>query len=179
MRSRLPRLSVIPVVWALTLAAAPAAQAAPIFSNFGPGFSYDITTGNPVGDPFFTGDTVFAEGVGFATGSDATIGSVSIALGYVFSPPPLPFSVALMSDVGGLPAVVLESFTIVANSLELFGNNNAPVVLTSLLNPVLSAGNHYWLTVIAPSEDNIAWNLNNTSDTSPTATSIDGGATWL
>jgi hypothetical protein len=84
-----------------------------------------------------------------------------------------------MSDAGGVPGGVLESFTIGANSLEVFGNNNAPIVLTSLLNPVLSAGILYWLTVIGPAQDNIAWNLNNTSDTSLTVTSINGGATWL
>jgi hypothetical protein len=178
MNRRLTTHSVTLVVWTLVIALPGAAWADPIFTNFGAGSSYDITTGSPVGNGLDSTGFTYAQGDTFVSSTTANLGSIAIALSYL-SVPTDPITVALMQDAGDQPGDVLESFSVDPGSLSALGTNNSPVVLTSLLNPLLTAGTRYWITVSSPVTNSIAWNLNKIGDTAEEALSSDGGATWF
>jgi hypothetical protein len=178
MTRRLTTLSVSLALWILALAVPAVAWADPIFTNFGAGLSYDITTGGPVGNGLDSTGFNYAQGDTFVPAADANLGSIVIALSYL-SVPTDPITVALMADAGDQPGAVLERFTVDPSTLGALGTNNAPVVLTSLLNPLLTAGTRYWITVSSTVTNSIAWSLNNTGDTAEEALSGDGGATWF
>jgi hypothetical protein len=178
MNRRLTTHSVTLVVWTLVIALPGAAWADPIFTNFGAGSSYDITTGSPVGNGLDSTGFTYAQGDTFVSSTTANLGSIAIALSYL-SVPTDPITVALMQDAGDQPGDLLESFIVDAGSLGALGTNNSPVVLTSLLNPLLTEGTRYWITVSSPVTNSIAWNLNNIGDTAEEALSSDGGATWF
>lgn len=153
-------------------------HAAPVFSNFGAGLSYETSLGNSVGDDGF-GD-LLVEAASFEPLSTAATSSVQVALSAVQSASNLaPVTVSLRSNASGLPNAVLESWSIGIGSLGSFGVYNAPLILPSIANPMLTAGTLYWLVVSSQANDLIAWNLNNTGDTHHTASSIDGGASFF
>jgi hypothetical protein len=149
-----------------------------LFSNFGPGMSYDTAEGNAVGNAF--DGSLYAEGDTFTPMSTAKFGSLDIALSCLFAGGCAdPFTVSLRTNSGDAPGSVLESFSVLGSSLGMLGSNNAPLVLSSILNPTLTAGVQYWVAVTADANDSIAWNLNVTGDASDQAISSDGGATWF
>jgi len=153
-------------------------QATPIFTNFAANFSYDTTTGNPVGNGLdFTGFN-YAEGGTFVPVTNAFLGSIRIALSHV-TVPSAAVVVAVTRDAGDQPGAVLEAFVVPPGIIGALGNNNPPIFENSLLHPLLIAGTRYWVTVSAPFIDSIAWNLNIIGDTADHAISIDGGATWF
>jgi PEP-CTERM motif len=180
MTRRLTVLSTSLGVWALVLAAPSAAQASTIlFTNYGGGFSYNTTDGNPLGNDF-VGDNV-AQGDSFKPLVTDSVDLVRISLSDFVpnSSNVAPITVELTADAGGLPGAVLESWTIAPGTLGSLGVNNPPVALTSLLHPTLSTANTYWLTASTTVDDSIAWNLNSTGDVHHTASSYDAGATWF
>jgi hypothetical protein len=155
-----------------------ASHAAIVYTNFGLRATYNITAGNIVGNDG-AGDQL-AQGDTFTPASTATLTSVEIALScFGTGLCPTALTVSLDSDAGDQPGATLESFTVAGTSLGLLGVNNAPIVLTSVLQPTLVAGTQYWLAVIAPLTDNVVWNWNSTGDVSDQAESLDGGATWF
>jgi hypothetical protein len=165
------------LVLSILLVAAGVAHADTVlFTNFGPSFAYDTSSGNPVGN-IFDGN-LYAEGDMFSVASTAKLNSLHIALSCAFLCPD-DFSVAVRTDSADKPGSVLESFLVSAALLGTFGSNNPPLVLNSVLTPTLSAGSNYWVTVTADSSDTIAWNLNSTGSTLDEALSFDGGATWF
>jgi len=153
------------------------ADATTIYSNFGAGLAYDTATANPVGLDFFTGD-VDAQAASFASGVNAVLTSITIALSDFGGTNGSPLTVTLRSDIGGLPDGVLETFVIPALTLGSFGNANAPLMLISAANPSLLLGQRYWVAVAAAASDPVAWNLYSIGAADGTATSVDGGATW-
>jgi len=178
MKRQLARLYMKFAIGAVVLTTPAVVQATPIFTNFAPGFSYDTTTGNPVGNGLdFTGFN-YAEGDTFVPVTNASLGSIRIALSY-FTLPLAAVIVSVTRDAGDQPGAVLEAFVVPPGSLGALGSNNPPIFENSLLHPLLIAGTRYWITVSAPFIDSIAWNLNTVGDTADHALSIDGGATWF
>ena len=110
--------------------------------------------------------------------ASADFSSLDIALS-CFSACPDNLSVSLDANKAGTPGAALESFNVFGASLRVFGNNNPPLVLNSVLMPLLTAGTEYWVTVSSDPNDSIAWNLSSTGDTSSEATSTNGGTTWF
>jgi hypothetical protein len=164
-------------VFLIASAFSPRAHATVIFSNFGPGLSYDTSGGNPIGN-LSDGNTYGEAGV-FTTGSAAdALDSIQIALSCAFSCLD-PVVVTLSSDNSGQPGAILESFQLAAVMLGTLGDNNPPLLLTSALEPVLAANTQYWVTVSSDLNDSIAWNWNLAGDTSPEALSVDGGVSWF
>ncbi len=147
-----------------------------LFSNFGPGSSYNISQGNPVGNAFDGND--YAEGDTFILSGNATFNSLSIALS-CFATCTDSFHVALTRDAGNQPGTALETFTVAPGALGPLGANNPPLVLNSVLDPMLTGGTRYWITVSSDLNDSIDWNLNSIGDQSAEAISTDGGATWF
>jgi hypothetical protein len=156
----------------------PVARAGVLYSNFGPGLSYDITSGNPVGNAF--DGSLYAEGNSFTPSVTSPLATVTLALSCAaFCPAPDPITVTLNGDSSDQPGPVLETFVIPGAVLGTLGNNNPPRVLSSILHPVLVFGTRYWVTVSSDLNDSVAWNLNTRGDTSDQAISTDGGATWF
>jgi hypothetical protein len=147
-----------------------------IYSNFGAGSSYNTSQANPVGNAF--DGSVYAEGDTFLLAGDATFTSLRIALScFAFCTDP--FFITVSRDAGNQPGTALETFVVSPGVLGTLGANNSPLVLTSLLNPIFTAGTRYWITARAGLNDSIGWNLNSTGDPSAEALSTDGGATWF
>jgi len=175
------RLSVVGAtvcIWTLLLGVPPVARASSIlFSNFGPGLSYDTAVGNPVGNDL-TGFNEW-QGESFTPVTTATLSSMEIALSAVTFPSLDPVTVALRADLGDRPGAILESFAIPAAAIGPLGSNNPALVVTSLLFPVLSAGSQYWVTAASPLTSSYSWNFNTAEELADHAISIDNGATWF
>jgi PEP-CTERM motif len=153
------------------------AVAAPIYSNFGPSQSYDITQGVFVGNDF-VGDNL-AEGSTFTPSTNTAFGSLSLALSCAIASCPSSFTVSLTQDSSDSPGTVIESFTGSGTLLGALGVQNAPLVFSSALKPTLTSGDQYWVTVSSDILNSIVWNANTTGDASDQAISSDGGATWF
>ena len=142
---RSPALSVTVLLLTLSGGARFAAADAIVFSNLGPGNSFDTSTGQLLSYETFLGETRI-EGVAgaFVPSSNVQLGSVSIAV-----QAPLDFTVDVTQDqdfsiFGGTdgPGAVLESFDVPAQT------SPGVVTLTSVLNPTLIAGDTYWIYIL-------------------------------
>jgi hypothetical protein len=157
---------------------APVARASVIFNNFGAGLSYDTTGGNPIGNAFDGNN--YAEGDTFSPAISARLSSLSLALSCaVGCPASENFTVALTTDGGDQPGSVLESFLFSGMVLNALGNKNTPVVATSVLKPLLTAGTRYWISASSSLSYSLTWNWNSTGDSADQAISTDGGVTWF
>src|SRR5262245_58886582 len=151
----------------------PAARASTIvFSNLGPGNTYDCCIGLTIsGGTSFVG-TDFDQGSPFTPGASVALQSLEVALQYISGTNSV--DVWLMSDVAGAPGAIHESFTAV--NLPSFGSsNNVLAVLTSVLNPVLLAATQYWVIASANGDTWATFNDNVTGDTG-LALRANGGA---
>jgi hypothetical protein len=156
------------LVVCVLLFAAPAVSLADtlVYSNFGPGNSYDFATGNIAGNDF-AGDTL-SEAATFTAGSTLQFSSLDIALScFGAGLCPANFTVSLNSNSGGQPGAALESFTVNGATLQLLGSSNPPLLLSSVLHPTLTTGTQYWITVSATAADSVDWNWNTHGDASP------------
>jgi hypothetical protein len=169
-------LSFILGVSILVFAAPSVAEADEVFTNFGGGLTYDINSGNSVGNAFDGND--YAEANTFTPSVSGSLQLVRIALSCAFSCPDA-VTVSLNADAGDQPGLILEAFSVAGGGLGPIGVYNAPLILDSLLLPHLVAGTQYWVAVSAPLTDTVSWNLNTTGDASDQAISSDGGATWF
>jgi hypothetical protein len=167
------------IICALVLIRPGAAHADTIFSNFGPGFSYNTALGNPVGDGLDGSGFDYAEGDGFIAGISGSLRSVMLALSCAVCPATGSLQLNLTRNGANQPGAALESFSIPGGSLGSLGNNNPVFVLNSVFHPFLVSGTQYWLTVSGPATSAVAWNLNTTEDSSLEAISGDGGISWF
>ena len=163
----------------LFLVLLPSVSLAAIFTNFGPGQTYNQAVGNIAGNDF-VGDNL-AEGDTFTPTASAQFGSIGIALSCEIASCPDLFTVDLTSDSGSdSPGMVLESFTSSGLTLGPLGGMNTPIQFIASGTPVvLTAGKQYWITLSTDLNNSIAWNLNSTGDVSDQAISGDGGATYF
>jgi PEP-CTERM motif len=169
-------LSIILGASILVFAAPSVAQAGALFTNFGPALSYDISSGNPVGNAFDGKD--YAQANSFLPSFSGSLQSLRIALSCAFGCPDA-VGVSLTADNADQPGLVLESFVVAGGALGPIGINNPPLFLLSVLHPSLNVGTRYWVAVGAGLTDTVAWNLNTTGDVSDQAISSDNGATWF
>jgi len=153
------------------------ARADIIFSNFGPGGTFNTGNGNPIGFDFFTGDND-AQADSFVPGGTFALNSLTLALASLNRTNSAPLTVSIAGSSGLLPGPALESWTIGAGVLPTFGSLFTPLSLTSILQPTLIVGLRYWVTVSGSGTDSNAWNLTLLTDANPTATSVNGGATY-
>jgi hypothetical protein len=163
----------------LVASALPAiAPASVLFSNFGAGMSYNTSQGNPIGNDF-AGDNA-AQAETFTPTVNATFNSLSLALSCVANcSAKQMFTISLTKNTNDAPGAVVEGFVISSSTLGLQGTNNVPFTATSLLDPLLTAGTQYWVTVSSTTAYAISWGDNTTGDTSDQAVSSDGGASWF
>ncbi len=111
------------------------------------------------------------------TGSNFTFESATLALaegiGDVNG-----VDISLATDSSNQPGTVLETFDL-AGVLGQFGTNNPPIVVDSLLDPLLLAGAQYWLIVTPSAPGNgVVW-LTATLAPNPSEIAInDGNGSW-
>ena len=156
----------------------PPARAGVLYTNFGPSLSYNIFSGNPVGNAF--DGSFYAEGSSFAPSVTSPFDAVLVALSCATNCPARDsVTIALNSDNSDQPGAALETFLVPGGSLGIIGNNNAPLVFNSVLRPQLIFGTRYWITVSSDLNDSVSWNLNTTGNVSDQAISTDGGTIWF
>jgi len=159
-------------LWALLLAAPGVSHADMVlFTNFAPGFGYQTGAGNLIGSD---GDgNLYGEANSFTASATANLSSLEIALGCLVLCSD-PGTVNVTRNSAGLPGALLESFSVTG----LGAVGGPPVLLTSVLKPMLTAGTVYWVTVTADTNDLAVWGWNSTGDASTSYLSQDGGLTW-
>ena len=130
---------------------------ATVFDTFGPGNSFDQNTAKAAG---WNPNTVYGKAIAasFAVnGGDYTLGSVTLALGYVQDTSKL--MISIVRDNAGTPTgPVVET---VASNLAAVTNSHQVVTFESSLNPVMAGGGKFWLLVEPPAQ-----NLSTTADNS-------------
>lgn len=120
-----------------------AASAGVIYSNIGPGFPNDATTGwgAPVVGPYWGQEfTAMASGAvtSIATGAYTEANVTAATLG-------------LYTSVAGQPGVLLESWN---SGLTYY---TYATTFTSVLNPILTAGSEYWVVLTETPGLNAQW----------------------
>jgi hypothetical protein len=150
----------------------PSARADVIYDNFNFGDTYDVGTGWTIGAP--QGQSFQEVGCPFTVSGTYTLTQITVAAGWVTGPNV--YTVWLMDDVDGVPGNVIEEFDFA--DLGRFGQNNAPLVGDSVLNPTLDDGSQYWLVCSTSDSTWAAWNWNTTGDAGPFVFRQNGGD-WL
>jgi hypothetical protein len=169
-------------ILALLFVAAPVARAdLTVFSNLGPGDSYNTALGNFIGNGLDGSGSNYAQAATFSPSQTVNFSSLEIALSNSTGTNTDALIVSLNSDSGGVPGSTLFSFTVAAGTLGALGINNPLVSFTTSSGPVITAGTNYWITVSDPNgpADSNVWNWNSTGDSSATGISQDGGSTWF
>jgi hypothetical protein len=136
------------------------ANASTVFSNLGPGDSYNCCLGWTVAGPNAPNATDKASP--FTPSSTYTFDSVEVAFQWeAFTNAGV---IWLMSDDGGLPGTILESFHF--TNLPLFKTTSTQLAVgTSTLHPLLSAGVQYWVAASGEGDSLLSFNMNVTGDT--------------
>jgi hypothetical protein len=153
-------------------------QASPIviYDNFGPGLTYNTNAAWDAAGPNNTliPGNQYADALSFTPSSTLTFDAVLMPLSY-FSGTNSAI-VNLTPDVSGQPgATPLESFSV--SGLPTFPNGNV-FQLNSVTNPVLTAGDTYWITFFPGASNSIvSWFINSTGALG-IGVSVDGGSTW-
>jgi hypothetical protein len=150
-----------------------------VFNNFGAGNTYDsggwaIGGSNltAVADPFMPSLNTNLSSILIALGGNAsTAGNVvvSVRTGSTIAPDLTPSS------------TILESWTLNSASLPAFGTSSgATESLSSVLNPLLTAGQWYWIEVAPQSSTvSIAWNQNSIGNSGNLWSNFGGGVQFL
>jgi hypothetical protein len=127
---------------ALVLLAAPS-RATVIFDTFGPGDAYQPNAG--IGLGIVAGHTETIQGAAFTPAADARLGAIELAAATPFGVNEL--RLWLMTDVASAPGVIIEELLLTGLSTAFPGGS--VVRAESSLQPLLTAGNPYWLIAAA------------------------------
>jgi hypothetical protein len=160
-------------VFCVVFAFAPSVEAGPIvYSNLGPGDSYDTGAGWTISGQASLVGVQFEQGSPFTPGSTVSLNTIELALSNFSGTNTI--DVWLMSDSSGEPGAIIESWT--ATNLGSFGNNNPLVVLNSVLMPTLAAGTQYWVIASVGGD---TWDVFHWNSTGATGHAVrEDGGTW-
>ena len=137
-------------VWLLLFIASEARADTIVFSNFGPGMTFNQTQGFAISGSNLFGGVISAHA--FTPSETVTFSSAQVAMLLVAEPNN--FQVLLMTSSGGLPGNIIETITVTAPI------SSGIVVSNSALHPVLTSGTQYWLAVFAPEPNTFGlWNF--------------------
>ena len=142
------------------------AHTAIVYNNFGPGDTYNTGGGSSI-------NASVSPGFAFTPSFTTTLGTIDVAVNHLLGTSD-EFDLFFMSDVGGKPGVVVESFHF-SNATAFFGSSGPPVTAVSLLHPALVMGTQYW--VVAGTSDAgaaLAWMDNSTGAVGPSAFELSG-----
>ena len=143
------------IVLVLSFAAAGEVRAdAIVFSNFGPGMTFNVPQAWNVSGTNFFGGRVVAQS--FTPTVNVAFSSAQLPMGIINGPNLL--QVLLMTISGGLPGTIVEAITL-TDAVAPIGTGGI-VLANSALHPVLNAGTEYWLVAFAPDDNTfMGWNL--------------------
>ena len=161
-----------PVALIVALILTGAAEASTLYTDFGPGQTYN--TGAAYG---IKGSDPFREAVAaaFKPSVTGTLDSIDLAVQLISSFGTPTFTGELTSDASGVPGVIIESF--ILDSLPV-----DPTIRTvsSILHPSLSSLSNYWVVVLPGDTTTFGgWKASIFfANTQVTDRSVDGGSTW-
>ena len=120
-----------------------------VYSTFGPGDSYDASSGWTIG-----GSGGFVQGLQFTPVESGVVQTIEIAAFRLAGGTTL--NVSLATDAGDRPGLVLETVPICC-----FGDVASVQLANSVLRPLLTGGTKYWL-LVSPiaAGDHFGWNRN-------------------
>lgn len=152
---------------------APWTCAAEIFTNFGPGDSYQTGRGHTIGQvrnpPLFQEE---ADALDISGGS-YLLHTIQLAASWVSGPNE--YIVWLAADANNQPGEVLEEFRF--SNLGRFGVDNPPLIARSVQHPLLEEGQRYWIVHSTTESSTMVANWNSTGD-GVVAIRTNGGA-WF
>jgi hypothetical protein len=142
------------------------AEADTIYSNFGPGMSFNTNQGWVLG-PAGNGNQVIA--MQFTTAGAIRFTDAQVAVGFFFGSTPI--QAFLETDSGGVPGSIIDPLTL-SGTIGSFPPGNVVGFNTST-NPLLNPATNYWLVLFESGNPSTrgAWNFNSTADLS-TATNF-------
>jgi len=125
------------------------ANASTIVSTFGPGDTYDVTSGYTIGDT-----QAIVQGLQFIPAETAVVQTIEIAA--FRNAGGTTMNLALTNDAGDQPGSVLETISICC-----IGAVPSIHLVNSILRPLLTGGTKYWLVVSrGAAGDLFGWNRN-------------------
>ncbi|HJP93007.1 MAG TPA: PEP-CTERM sorting domain-containing protein [Pyrinomonadaceae bacterium] len=149
--------------WLLLFIASEARADTVVFSNFGPGMTFNELQGFAITGSNLLGGAIPA--LAFTPSGTFTFSSAQLAMNLVTGPND--FQVLLMTSSGGLPGNIIETITL-TDAVPMFPPQI--VVANSALHPVLTAGTQYWLVAFAPEPSTFGiWNLSLNDFSTPQA----------
>ena len=158
------RLTAAVVLVVVLVAAAPPLQAVVIYNNIASGPNpYQKGSGCAVRGPDTGG-----------TGNADVANPLAVSLETLYDPNPNELDVWVMSDSGGLPGAVLESFHF-TDAMGPFGSHNPIVSADSVVRPSLTGGATYWLAASVPTVTCAAWNWSVYTESGDSAGRHSGG----
>jgi PEP-CTERM motif len=124
-----------------------------LFNNYvQPGYQHNPSAGWSI-----DGIEGLAFAMSFTPSVDARLESLTLSLESI-SGLENAFDVTVHEDSGGLPGADLESFHLV-DTFPQYGTNPPPTIIDSVLNPILSAGSQYWLSIQGGPLSRGGWDL--------------------
>jgi hypothetical protein len=148
--------------WLVLFSASEARADAVVFSNFGPGMTFNQTQGFAVAGALV--DPVIPAHA-FTPLETFTFSSAELAMALVGGPNH--FQVLLMTSSGGLPGNIIETITLI-DAVPV--SPSGIVAANSALHPVLTSGTQYWLVVFAPEPTTFGiWNFSLNDFSTPQA----------
>lgn len=143
-----------------------------VFSNFGPGDTYQVGTGWTLSGAGSVLGQRWDQGDQFIPSASGQITKVRAAIGHVTGANDV--TLTLRADAGDTPGAFIASHQLIG-FMGTFGNNNAPLVFDfTSANYMINAGTKYWLIASTGNDTWAAWNLNSTGDTGLHAWGNDG-----
>jgi hypothetical protein len=130
-----------------------------IFSNLSPGGTYDPGVAYGVSGPLSQNEGSAAIGQPFVPTADFAFDAVEVAFNWLLDTNA--GTVSLMSDLGGRPGSVVESFGF-TDRPHVSSTDSELALGMSSMRPLLRAGIPYWIVATAGSDAFMVWNLNNT-----------------
>ncbi len=141
--------SVLMLALACHLGASPASASTILFSTFGPGDTFDMTSGWSIG-----GSGVYVQGLQFTPAENGVVQTIEIAAFRLAGGTGV--NLSLMTDGGDVPGSVLETMPICC-----FGDVASIQMVSSVVRPLLTGGTKYWL-IVSPiaAGDYFGWSRN-------------------
>jgi hypothetical protein len=135
-----------------------------VYSNFGPGMSFDNVYGwklqDSIREPGYE-SPLWGVSQRFTPTADYTFTNAQFPIAMPFGESAF-LPVLLQADAGGIPGAIIEE-------LAQFGQSDwvaSIVTVNSVSEPILKMGTHYWLTVMPVYAGYGLWSLNSIGDVS-------------
>lgn len=148
-----------------------------IFSDFGPGGTYDPNVGFVISGELSPTFTYVTWGMPFTPSGEFLLSQIDIALA-TFPESTLPVIVTLNADNAGTPGSALMTWTV--TDLPPSGTCCSAAMLEASSPLLLSAGTQYWVVAVPQSAETFAeWNGNSIGVTGTAAMQNTPGGSWI